>query len=145
MNTLNIDILRHVSSFVDAPTRSKLVFVNKCTYELNNIVEQKSLHLKRMIRLNNIEFVFDCMVDIDQAIILSTNVPYNTYKHAIHMIKWSKKLTKFFSKLSVRKSMQRQLQLSNLTRRKREESDCFDSTRTSQILRCVRRRTCMTY
>ena len=98
-----------------------------------------------MIRTKSIEFIFDCMVNISQAKILANNIPYHIYKDSVHIIKWSKPLSQFFSKLLVKKSLQHRQQLSNLIRRKREESDCFDNDRTNQTLRCVRRRTCMIY
>ena len=145
MNTLNIDILRSLSTFMDLRSKTNFVLVDKTTYLLNDKDQQKSLHLKRMIRSKSIEYIFDCMVDTNQARILTNIIPYHAYKDVIHMIKWSKPLSKFFSRLLVKKSLLHRQQLSNLIRRKREENDCFDSIRTNQTLRCVRRRTCMIY
>ena len=145
MNTLNIDVLHYMSKFMDIESKVKFVLVDKTTYLLNDKDQQRSLHLKRIIRTKSIEFIFDCMVNTSQAKILANNIPFHMYKDSVHIIKWSKPLSQFFSKLLVKKSLQRRQQLSNLIRRKREESDCFDNARTNQTLRCVRRRTCMIY
>ena len=145
MNTLNIDVLRYMSKFMDIESKVKFVLVDKTTYLLNDKDQQRSLHLKRMIRTKSIEFIFDCMVNTSQAKILANNIPFHMYKDVVHMIKWSKPLSQFFSKVLVKKSLQRRQQLSNLIRRKRGESDCFDNIHTNQTLRCVRRRTCMIY
>ena len=72
--------------------------MNKTTYLLNDKDQQKSLHLKRMIRTNSIEFIFDCMMNTSQAKILANNIPYHMYKDAVHIINWSKPLSQFFSK-----------------------------------------------
>ena len=95
MNTLNIDILRYLSKFMDIESKIKFVLVDKTTYLLNDKDQQRSLHLKRMIRTKSIEFIFDCMVNTSQAKILVNNIPYHMYKDSVHMIKWSKPLSQF--------------------------------------------------
>lgn len=145
MNTLNLDVLRHTTHFMDLCTKRHFVFVNKTTYKLNDTNEQKYIHLINIIRRNGIRFVLDSMTTIEQAKLFVKYIPIKLYKRELNVVSWSKPLTRYFKQISVKKWMQPRPQQSNLIRRKREENEYFDNVHTNRTLRCVKRKTCMTY
>ena len=138
------DLLRHLVGFLDHETRLNFVYFNKFSYSMNDVTEQKASHLKRLLAANNVEYAMDCMTRIDQAVTFSTVVPLHRYERFISTLSWSRQLYAYFRQFSIKESVKLKSR-SSLHRCKRARNGCFDSIRTNQILRRVRRRTCMIY